>query len=57
MSQKRTSALTQNEKNMLIAYHNSNMTIISIAGKMGLGRNTVSRWISRYKKQGNLGLN
>lgn len=54
---KRTSKLSSLEKNRIIVYHEDNMCVNEIAKKIGLHRNTVSKWISRYDEYGRVGLN
>jgi transposase len=49
--------LSSYEKTRIIVYHNDGLNIKSIAEKMNIHRNTISRWICRYVKFGFDGLN
>lgn len=46
--------LTMYTKTRIIVYHNDGLDITSIANKLGIHRNTVSKWISRYQNTNEL---
>ena len=45
---------TQFIRGAIIGLHNEGMTNIDIANRLGLHRNAVDKWISRYENEGTL---